>query len=424
MCSIADTDQAESKINPTEAINNSETMMNRNKEGKVQSLFSNEMTDLDLAFDGTLNQPPSGKRTPTKKSSSYKKSRTKKPDGMPRRPLSAYNLFFKEQREIIIAERTAALPPDQLKGRRKTAKISFEELAKLIGGRWKAIDPMELQRFKSMAEEESRTYKIQMEQYLRKSGGQKAERSMSLPPMPTTSSSLSPTRGPPLRSNSSFACLQNVERVGAPVSAAMDGMDTFFRGMRNNTASAPPQDQYQVVSFDYRRSFNDSASYPPFVPSSYAYSCHPSSSYDQQWGDDASQGSSERRAPSPVLSRPQQASHHLAGGGPPLVDLQTSSAAMIDTLLDDAPLHSIHGASAETVTPESQREAREPNVMQMMNQEILPVQNQVPTDMSWMEPRPIAPPEPVTTDELVDFDPLDISAGLELDDVSSFEYFQ
>ena len=99
---------------------------------------------------------------------------TRKCDGKPRRPLSAYNLFFREQRERIIEERAKLLPapPEptvtRSGGRRKKqkAKVPFEELAKLIGARWKNIDPEELLRLKGLAQEDANRYKLEMQEYL------------------------------------------------------------------------------------------------------------------------------------------------------------------------------------------------------------------------------------------------------------------
>ena len=127
----------------------------------------------DLAQSTSLGRQSVNKDLPVKGARSCKKTRAKKPDGMPQRPLSAYNLFFKEQRERIVNERTEQLRAQQTtniaRRRIKKAKISFEELAKIIGVLWKNIDPQELQRLKSLAAVEAERYKVEMDEYLRRS---------------------------------------------------------------------------------------------------------------------------------------------------------------------------------------------------------------------------------------------------------------
>jgi hypothetical protein len=150
-----------------------------------------------MAYPGKSEDPP------------QKKSRAsrKKPADMPRRPLSAYNLFFSEERERILAEisgeeGTASTPqdepeasseakqeegssectgqmpaikalmrpliPSQKKRRphRKThGKISFKELAKMVGQRWKDLPDDRRQYYQDLAKEDMKRQKAAMEAY-------------------------------------------------------------------------------------------------------------------------------------------------------------------------------------------------------------------------------------------------------------------
>lgn len=138
---------------------------------------------------------------------SPKKKRThkKKPADMPRRPLSAYNLFFSEERERILKEidekegggvkkeestdvegaddskedsseskpKALLRPmiPSQKKRRphRKThGKISFQQLARMVGERWKSLDDERREYYKELAREDMRRQKIAMEEYYAK----------------------------------------------------------------------------------------------------------------------------------------------------------------------------------------------------------------------------------------------------------------
>lgn len=90
---------------------------------------------------------------------SHKRPSKKKPKDKPKRPLSAYNFFFKEEREKILKIVTAEDPetventpdsegyidPETLSRLRKEGgKVSFEEMGKVIGQRWKNITPDKL----------------------------------------------------------------------------------------------------------------------------------------------------------------------------------------------------------------------------------------------------------------------------------------
>lgn len=88
-----------------------------------------------------------------------KKVRTKKPKkpkDMPRRPLSAYNLFFREERTRLLEEElNATQHPDGL----------FSVLGKEIAKRWKALPEDKRQKYKAMAAEELQRYRREMAAY-------------------------------------------------------------------------------------------------------------------------------------------------------------------------------------------------------------------------------------------------------------------
>jgi hypothetical protein len=144
---------------------------------------------------GLLGKMASNAPTETK----TKKVR-KKPKDRPKRPLSAYNIFFKEERARILQEiptekdekESAAKdeskekdekvekveeeqepPVDGSKPIRKRkklphGKIGFESLAKVIGQRWQDLESDEVKYYKDKAEEDMKRYKIEMEVYLSK----------------------------------------------------------------------------------------------------------------------------------------------------------------------------------------------------------------------------------------------------------------
>lgn len=130
-----------------------------------------------------------------------KRAHKKKPADMPRRPLSAYNLFFSEERERILkeiekeegkgtadggdvktddvkseaAEKPKALLrpliPSQKKRRphRKThGKISFQDLARMVGERWKSLPDEDRKYYQDLAQEDMKRQKAAMEEYYAK----------------------------------------------------------------------------------------------------------------------------------------------------------------------------------------------------------------------------------------------------------------
>mmetsp|Transcript_29960 Transcript_29960/g.49451 ORF Transcript_29960/g.49451 Transcript_29960/m.49451 type:complete len:338 (-) Transcript_29960:99-1112(-) len=113
---------------------------------------------------------PSGIKRPTRK----------KPKDKPKRPLSAYNFFFKEEREkilkVVLSEENTKEENDpegtdyiseemMTRLRKEGGKVSFEEMGKLIGQRWKKIDPDRLSKYSELAAEDTERYKKEMQSY-------------------------------------------------------------------------------------------------------------------------------------------------------------------------------------------------------------------------------------------------------------------
>lgn len=111
---------------------------------------------------------------------SLKRPTKKKPKDKPKRPLSAYNYFFKEERQkilkVVLAEEPDKVENDPKSedyiddatfGRLKKEgnKVSFDEMGKIIGQRWKNIDPDRLAKYSELASEDAERYKKEMKSY-------------------------------------------------------------------------------------------------------------------------------------------------------------------------------------------------------------------------------------------------------------------
>ncbi len=124
---------------------------NRTDAGSTTSIVS-----LTLDADSTYSMDPP---TPFK--------------GKPKRALTAYNLFFKEQRELILAERRQsnnALDKSMLSrlAKRRQNGVGFEEMGKMIGQRWKELGSEMRLLYEAKAKEEKRRYSDELAAYMEK----------------------------------------------------------------------------------------------------------------------------------------------------------------------------------------------------------------------------------------------------------------
>ena len=90
----------------------------------------------------------------------------------PKRPLSAYNIFFKEERQRILEElpesEVSKKEPTRARRRKKPhGKIDFQSLAKTVGKRWQSLPPEGVRHYKEKANQDLARYRQEMEIYLR-----------------------------------------------------------------------------------------------------------------------------------------------------------------------------------------------------------------------------------------------------------------
>jgi HMG (high mobility group) box len=115
--------------------------------------------------------------TITKRPYHYRK---KKPAGMPKRPLSAYNYFFRDQRELYLAKRSnngsEPMEDDFAVGADSSAKNFerldpkpnlFSDMGKSIGKEWKQLPAEKKRGYEELAAADMRRYKSELEGYHR-----------------------------------------------------------------------------------------------------------------------------------------------------------------------------------------------------------------------------------------------------------------
>ena len=73
--------------------------------------------------------------------------------------MSAYNIFFKEERARLLSEDGTNVGSDQ---RTANGKIKFENLAKIISGRWQSLDSEKMAYYKAGAATDLERYRKEM----------------------------------------------------------------------------------------------------------------------------------------------------------------------------------------------------------------------------------------------------------------------
>lgn len=96
--------------------------------------------------------------------------RAREEAGMPSRPLSAYNLYFRDQRKLILEERAHGEGSTNEGG-----EPLFSSMAKTIAKRWKSISKEESAKYMAAADADSQRYRQEMHQFERSNAQRRAE---------------------------------------------------------------------------------------------------------------------------------------------------------------------------------------------------------------------------------------------------------
>jgi HMG (high mobility group) box len=141
--------------------------------GGIMAPWSNTSAELLGAL--AVNAASTDPNAPESANANKARKIRKKPKDQPKRPLSAYNIFFKEERQRIldeIPEQSAdaadeAKPPVKRRKRNRNphGKIGFESLAKVIGQRWQGLTSEKLEYYKHQSETDKERYRKAMTEY-------------------------------------------------------------------------------------------------------------------------------------------------------------------------------------------------------------------------------------------------------------------
>jgi hypothetical protein len=89
----------------------------------------------------------------------------RKPIDKPKRPISAYNLFFQmEHLKIIGDDRHVKTSRGKSRG---SNKVGFAELARTVSQRWKVVDPTTRLRLSEISNQDKFRYRKDMDEYKR-----------------------------------------------------------------------------------------------------------------------------------------------------------------------------------------------------------------------------------------------------------------
>jgi hypothetical protein len=155
-----------------------------------------EAYNISYPGDAALDEISVGSEDLSRRSSVHKAAKTsslnitkskKKLSDKPKRPLSAYNIFFQHEREKIVTSnpdvdlaevlmKMKTKPkPARRRHRKSHGKISFADLARTIADKWKALSEGERHIYLSLAAVEKKKYREEVNDWTRAREGKKRE---------------------------------------------------------------------------------------------------------------------------------------------------------------------------------------------------------------------------------------------------------
>lgn len=215
----------------------------------VGASCSNGSPEPDKSAPSVVGNVSVHKAEKAKAKKVVKKRSWKKPKGKPKRPLSAYNIFFARERESIILS-TPAPPPNPTGAKRRKrrdrvvhGKIGFADLAKHIGTKWKSLDAISRKEFESLAALEKERYQKELDAW--------------------NSKQAATTEPEPVISDMSCGLIDNASDNGVNVAALSEKLQ-FKRELQ---AWCSVKDSKETKTMATHSFSNPKVSFPEFTPS-------------------------------------------------------------------------------------------------------------------------------------------------------------
>jgi hypothetical protein len=167
----------------------------------------------------------------SKEKDEAKKKPKEQPKDKPKRPLSAYNLFFQNERKEILRaapERAGAKP------RRSHGKIGFADLARNIAANWKSIDPESRSQLDKLAAKDKERYKKEMDEWKKKQEVKKKQIAQIYYPAPSADFEPIPIVSPDLQGRRSMMPFSVSDILGKGV-----GVDPLYTAGTQVRAPSP-----------------------------------------------------------------------------------------------------------------------------------------------------------------------------------------
>ena len=226
-------------------------------------------TSLEEGVKEEISLAPVAGTTPSLSAAenAAKKRSWRKPEDKPKRPLSAYNLFFQLERQRLISDsgddapytaedvanvsRAHKMKKEKRRHRKTHGKISFADLARTIAQKWKTLEPSDKVVFEERAEIEKARYKEDLEEWNIKQqqsfNQRKANmlRKVSLEPNPGMGSHLDKSSGMGMGLSSGMT---------GSYSNALSGRTSYDLGMYSNHEAALQEEATLQQSLMQRQS--------------------------------------------------------------------------------------------------------------------------------------------------------------------------
>ena len=142
-------------------------------EAKQQDAASKQEDTSNKQEEDTVSKPVA--KTPPKKKATDFKPRRKKPRDAPRRPLSAYNIYFRQERAALIARNDEGNPDEDFQvnldvvvatgKKRDDPSAVFQAAARTLATRWKKMAPEDKSEYEESAEDEMKRYRARVYEY-------------------------------------------------------------------------------------------------------------------------------------------------------------------------------------------------------------------------------------------------------------------